>query len=50
MRNLSDNVRELGGAMTRARRVLNILIDADVLGRRTGVQPSSPRSPSAAPR
>src|SRR5262245_8769645 len=37
-----DNVRELGEAMTRARRVLNVLVDVDVLGRRTGVQPGEP--------
>ena len=37
-----DNVRELGDAMTRARRVLNVLVDVDVLGRRTGVQPGEP--------
>ena len=37
-----DNVRELGEAMTRARRVLNVLVDVDVLGRRTGVQPLEP--------
>src|SRR5215475_12725678 len=37
-----DNVRELGEAMTGARRVLNVLVDVDVLGRRTGVQPGEP--------
>src|SRR6266487_3994874 len=37
-----DNVRELGEAMTRARRVLNVLVDVDVGGRRTGVQPGDP--------
>jgi D-serine deaminase-like pyridoxal phosphate-dependent protein len=37
-----DNVRELGEAMTRARRVLNVLVDVDVGGRRTGVQPGEP--------
>ncbi len=37
-----DNVRELGDAMTRAQRVLNVLVDVDVGGRRTGVQPGEP--------
>src|SRR5215469_3636364 len=37
-----DNVSELGQAMARAGRVLNVLIDVDVLGRRTGVQPGEP--------
>jgi 3-hydroxy-D-aspartate aldolase len=37
-----DNVRELGRAMTRAGRVLNVLVDVDVGGRRTGVQPGEP--------
>jgi D-serine deaminase-like pyridoxal phosphate-dependent protein len=37
-----DNVRELGEAMARARRVLNVLVDVDVGGRRTGVQPGEP--------
>jgi D-serine deaminase-like pyridoxal phosphate-dependent protein len=37
-----DNVRELGEAMTRAQRVLNVLVDVDVGGRRTGVQPGEP--------
>jgi len=37
-----DNVRELGAAMSRARRVLNVLVDVDVGGRRTGVQPGEP--------
>jgi len=37
-----DNVRELGLAMSQARRVLNVLVDVDVGGRRTGVQPGEP--------
>ena len=37
-----DNVRELSRAMERAGRVLNVLVDVDVGGRRTGVQPSEP--------
>jgi 3-hydroxy-D-aspartate aldolase len=37
-----DNVRELGAAMSRAQRVLNVLVDVDVGGRRTGVQPGEP--------
>jgi 3-hydroxy-D-aspartate aldolase len=37
-----DNVRELGQAMERAGRVLNVLVDVDVGGRRTGVQPGEP--------
>jgi len=37
-----DNVRELGEAMTRARRVLNVLVDVDVGNRRTGVAPGDP--------
>ena len=37
-----DNVRELGAAMTRAQRVLNVLVDVDVGGRRTGVAPGDP--------
>jgi D-serine deaminase-like pyridoxal phosphate-dependent protein len=37
-----DNVRELGRAMERAGRVLNVLVDVDVGGRRTGVQPGEP--------
>jgi 3-hydroxy-D-aspartate aldolase len=37
-----DNVRELGQTMTRAGRVLNVLVDVDVGGRRTGVQPGEP--------
>ncbi|PWU23099.1 MAG: hypothetical protein C5B48_09200 [Candidatus Rokuibacteriota bacterium] len=37
-----DNVKELGQAMERAGRVLNVLVDVDVGGRRTGVQPGEP--------
>jgi 3-hydroxy-D-aspartate aldolase len=37
-----DNVRELGDAVTRAGLVLNVLVDVDVGGRRTGVQPGEP--------
>jgi 3-hydroxy-D-aspartate aldolase len=37
-----DNVTELGQAMERAGRVLNVLVDVDVGGRRTGVQPGEP--------
>ena len=37
-----DNVSELGQAMERAGRVLNVLVDVDVGGRRTGVQPGEP--------
>src|SRR5262245_19247500 len=37
-----DNVAELGQAMERAKRVLNVLVDVDVGGRRTGVQPGEP--------
>src|SRR5262249_61800750 len=37
-----DNVRELGAAMTRAQRVLNVLVDVDVGGRRTGAAPGDP--------
>ncbi len=37
-----DNVRELSRAMEKAGRVLNVLIDVDVGGRRTGVQPGEP--------
>ncbi|HXJ81838.1 MAG TPA: DSD1 family PLP-dependent enzyme [Candidatus Methylomirabilis sp.] len=37
-----DNVAELGSAMERAKRVLNVLVDIDVGGRRTGVQPGEP--------
>ena len=37
-----DNVRELGLAMSRAGKVLNVLVDVDVGGRRTGVQPGEP--------
>src|SRR5262245_60388133 len=38
----ADNVRELARAMERAGRVLNVLVDVDVGGRRTGVQPGEP--------
>jgi len=34
-----DNVRELGDAVARAGLVLNVLVDVDVGGRRTGIQP-----------
>src|SRR5215471_5836992 len=34
-----DNVRELGQAMAAAGKVLNVLVDVDVGGRRTGTQP-----------
>src|SRR2546427_2447046 len=37
-----DNVRELGQAMAAAGKVLNVLVDVDVGGRRTGVQPGEP--------
>ena len=37
-----DNVRELGQAMARAGKVLNVLVDVDVGGRRTGAQPGEP--------
>ena len=37
-----DNVRELGDAVTSAGLVLNVLVDVDVGGRRTGVQPGEP--------
>src|SRR5262245_25353175 len=37
-----DNVKELGQAMERAGRVLNVVVDVDVGGRRTGVQPGEP--------
>src|SRR5437870_4728855 len=37
-----DNVRELGQAMARAGKVLNVLVDVDVGGRRTGTQPGEP--------
>jgi len=36
------NVKELGQAMQQAGRVLNVLVDVDVGGRRTGVQPGEP--------
>src|SRR5216683_5741038 len=36
------NVRELGQAMERAGKVLNVLVDVDVGGRRTGTQPGEP--------
>ena len=35
----ADNVRELGQAMARAGRVLNVLVDVEVGGRRTGIEP-----------
>ena len=37
-----DNVRDLGAAMTKAGRVLNVLVDVEVGGRRTGVEPGEP--------
>ncbi len=37
-----DNVRELGQAMARAGRVLNVLVDVEVGGRRTGIEPGEP--------
>ena len=37
-----DNIRELGEAVTRAGLVLNVLVDVDVGGRRTGAQPGEP--------
>ncbi len=37
-----DNVRELGDAMARAGRVLNVLVDVEVGARRTGVEPGEP--------
>jgi D-serine deaminase-like pyridoxal phosphate-dependent protein len=37
-----DNVQELGAAMARAGRVLNVLVDVEVGGRRTGVEPGEP--------
>jgi D-serine deaminase-like pyridoxal phosphate-dependent protein len=38
----SDNVRDLGEAVARAGLVLNVLVDVDVGGRRTGIQPGEP--------
>src|SRR2546428_261390 len=38
----AENIRELGQAMTRAGRVLNVLVDVDVGGRRTGSEPGEP--------
>lgn len=38
----SDNARELGATIARAGRVLNVLVDVDVGGRRTGVAPGPP--------
>jgi 3-hydroxy-D-aspartate aldolase len=37
-----DNVRELGEATAKAGLVLNVLVDVDVGGRRTGTQPGEP--------
>lgn len=37
-----ENIRDLGQAMTRAGRVLNVLVDVDVGGRRTGSEPGEP--------
>jgi D-serine deaminase-like pyridoxal phosphate-dependent protein len=38
----ADNVRELGQTMARAGRVLNVLVDVEVGGRRTGIEPGEP--------
>lgn len=37
-----DNVREVGQAVARAGRVINVLVDVEVGGRRTGVAPGEP--------
>ncbi len=37
-----DNARELGEAMRGAGRVLNVLVDVEVGGRRTGIEPEGP--------
>ena len=38
----AENIRELAGAMGRAGKVLNVLVDVEVGGRRTGVEPGEP--------
>jgi 3-hydroxy-D-aspartate aldolase len=38
----AENIRELAGAMARAGKVLNVLVDVEVGGRRTGVEPGEP--------
>ena len=38
----ADNIRELASAMGRAGKVLNVLVDIEVGGRRTGVEPGEP--------
>ncbi len=38
----ADNVSDLARAAARARRTVNVLVDVDVGGRRTGVQPGAP--------
>ena len=38
----ADNIRELASAMGRAGKVLNVLVDVEVGGRRTGVEPGEP--------
>ena len=38
----ADNIRELAAAMGRAGKVLNVLVDVEVGGRRTGVEPGEP--------
>src|SRR5438128_5223684 len=38
----ADNVGSLAGAAARAGRTINVLLDVDVGGRRTGVQPGTP--------
>ena len=41
-----DNVQEVGDAVAKAGLVLNVLVDVDVGGRRTGTQPQSRRERS----
>ena len=38
----ADNIRELAAAMGRAGKVLNVLVDVEVGGRRTGAEPGEP--------
>src|SRR4029453_558732 len=38
----ADNIRELAAAMGRAGKVLNVLVDVEVGGRRTGAEPGGP--------
>jgi 3-hydroxy-D-aspartate aldolase len=38
----AENIRELASAMGRAGKVLNVLVDVEVGGRRTGVEPGEP--------